>query len=169
MVAIVNRSSLLTRRQLVGLLVLGVFLVPAWVMAAVVAANGAEAKPHVEALHMRAEAEGVEIMPGAVFDVEMAPPEQVPPGAIEQDAFLDHAREVFHGNPVDAAVLYWPLLIAVVFVLTVWALAGLAISGALGGRLGAAGALVTIATAGVLWAPLLYYRDVIDVVTYYID
>ncbi len=155
--------------KLVAAAALVVFLGPAVALAAAVIVQSLEARPHVESLRATAEAAGLELTPDSVFAVDHAPADQIPPGAIEQDALIDKGLDTFHGNPVSPTVLYWPLLIVGSSLLTLWALVALLVAGWIGGRLGAVAGSTTVAVIGLLWLPLLYFGDVINVVSYYID
>ena len=149
--------------------VLVCFAGPALVFGSMVLFRTLQAKPHVDSLRTEAAAAGLELMPESLLAIDMMDPDDVPPGALAQDEFMRGARPLFHGEPVHAEVLYWPLLVVAGFLLTFWALAGLAIAAAVHHRGFVVGALACVVALAVLWLPMAFYRDVIDVVTYYVE
>ena len=150
----------------IRVLAITAFLLPALFWSVTVTRKAQEAAPFVAELRAEADAAGLEVTPDSYHRI-FAPADYVPPDAVEQVALVQKGFAQFNGDPVDAGLLEPIVVVILAVASTIWALGALAVPSFLG-RSKSITRVLTIGAIAAVWLPVLYYRDLIDVVGFYV-
>ncbi len=154
-------------RQVLLALALALAIGPGLAFGAVVTMRASEAEPWVDQFRADAARLGVDPMPDVFYSADMP---DAPPDAAAVEELVTIGRQTFDGDPADGGLLYWPLLVVAIAVLSAWAIVGsLMVYFASRGWLRVAAATTLAATIAVLLVPPVYFDDTIDVVSHYVD